>query len=120
LDIPASVVSNTTANYYVAPFIAALDTSGSAVLTAEQLQAVAVTIANIQRTFKLSLDATQTAAFLNSFTVSKSGADLTVELNKPAFEAVIDAVILEAADELSPEIAAEPANGIKGRSNCST
>jgi len=115
LDIPASVVSDAATNYYVAPFIATLDTSGSAVLTAEQLQAVAVTIANIQRTFKLSLDATQTALLLNAFTVSKSGTALTVELNKTAFEAVMDTVIAEAADELSAEITADPANGVKGR-----
>jgi len=115
LDVPASVVSNTASDYYVAPFIASLDTSGSAVLTAVQLQNVAVAIANIQRTFKLTLTDVQTAAFLNAFTVSKSGADLTVTLDKPSFETVMDAVIENALDEATDAIPADTANGIKGR-----
>jgi hypothetical protein len=115
LDSAASVTSNSVGGYYIAPYVAALDTSGNATLTAEQLQQLSVTIANIQRTFKVKLDLTQTTAFLNSFTVSKNGANLKVELDKAAFGAVLDAVINDAKDEASLAIPADPANGIKGR-----
>jgi hypothetical protein len=115
LSAAANVSSDAASGLYVAPFVAALDTSGTATLTAVQLQELAVTIANVQRTFKLNLTLAQTAAFLNSFTVSKSGADLKVELDKPAFEAFMDVVIQDAMDEEAAAIAADPANGSKGR-----
>ena len=113
LDNVTDVSSN--ADYYVAPFVAALDTSGNATLTAEQLQQLKVTIANIQRTFKVTLDATQTATFLNAFTVSKNGANLTVDISKNAFVSVLDDVFYSAWDEASPAIAADRSLGIKGR-----
>jgi len=113
LDIAAPVT--TAAGYYIAPFVAALDTSGSAVLTAVQLQELAVTIANIQHTFKINLNLDQTTAFLNSFTVSKSGADLALELDSVAFEAVMDSVITDASDNAADLVAADPAKGLKGR-----
>ena len=113
LDVAAAVIS--ASDYYVAPFVAALDTSGAAVLTAVQLNQLKVTVAAIQRTFKVTLDAAQTAALLNSFTVSKNGANLKVELNKAAFKAVLDAVIDNAQDEAAAAIPADTANGSKGR-----
>jgi hypothetical protein len=103
------------ANYYVAPYVAALDTSGTAVLTAVQLSQLAVTIANIQRTFKITLNPVQTGTLLNAFTVSKNGEHLTVALDETAFVAVFDSVIEGALDEAADAVAAEPANGLKGR-----
>jgi hypothetical protein len=109
----SSVTSS--ANYYVAPYVAALDTSGTAVLSAVQLNQLAVTIANIQRTFKITLTNMQTAAFLNAFTVSKNGANLTVALDETAFVAVFDDIIEGALDDAAEAVAAQPANGLKGR-----
>jgi hypothetical protein len=114
LDVSVSSVTS-AANYYVAPYVAALDTSGTAVLTAVQLSQLAVTIANIQRTFKITLTNMQTAAFLNAFTVSKNGANLTVALDETAFVAVFDDVIEGALDDAAVAVAADPANGLKGR-----
>jgi hypothetical protein len=114
LDSSASTISS-LANYYVAPYVAALDTSGEAVLTAVQLSQLAVTIANIQRTFKITLTPVQTGTLLNAFTVSKNGEHLTVALDETAFVAVFDDVIEGALDDAAVAVAAEPANGLKGR-----
>jgi hypothetical protein len=114
LDDSVSTITS-TANYYVAPYVAALDTSGTAVLTAVQLSQLAVTIANIQRTFKITLTNMQTAALLNAFTVSKNGEHLTVALDESAFVAVFDNVIDGALDDAAAAVAADPANGLKGR-----
>lgn len=115
LDSAAGVTTNAAEGVIIAPFVAALDTSGSAVLTAEQLSQLSVTIANVQRTFKVTLDLAQTTAFLNAFTVSKNGANLTLALNSTEFETIMDQVIGGAQDESADLIAADPANGIKGR-----
>ena len=115
LDSAAGVTTNAAEGVIIAPFVAALDTSGSAVLTAEQLSQLSVTIANVQRTFKVSLDLAQTTALLNSFTVSKNGESLTLDLSANAFEVIMDQVIAGAQDAAADLIAADPANGLKGR-----
>lgn len=115
LDSAAGVTTNAAEGVIIAPFVAALDTSGEAVLTAEQLSQLSVTIANVQRTFKVTLDLAQTTAFLNAFTVSKNGANLTLDLSANAFEVIMDQVIAGAQDEAADLIAADPAKGLKGR-----
>ena len=115
LDSAAGVTTNAAEGVIIAPFVAALDTSGEAFLTAEQLSQLSVTIANVQRTFKVSLDLAQTTAFLNSFTVSKNGANLTLDLSANAFEVIMDQVIAGAQDAAADAIPAVPANGVKGR-----
>lgn len=113
--LDAAMTVTSADGYYVAPYIAALDTSGTAVLTAVQLSQLSVAIADIQRTFKVKLTGDQTAAFLNAFTVSKNGAALTVALDKEAFKGVFDVVIDTALDEDAPAVPANPAAGLKGR-----